>query len=68
MQRASLQQATPFDRDAKAARLLAFSSLMARTGQELAVLMLAHFFAALFNDTTQSITSNPTTRFCNLVR
>jgi len=49
-------------------RLLAFSSLMARTGQKFAMLMFAHFLAALFNDTAQWITPNQTLFCGNLVR
>jgi hypothetical protein len=38
-------------------RLLAFSSLMAGFGQQLAVLVLAHFFASFLDYTAQTVTS-----------
>jgi len=38
--------------------LFALATLMTRSCQQLAVLVLAHFLAAFFDDTTQLITSN----------
>jgi len=38
--------------------LFAFSSLMARSRQQLPVLVLPHFFSTFFDDTAQLITSN----------
>jgi hypothetical protein len=39
--------------------LLALPALMARSGKELAVLMLAHLFSSFLYDTSQQITPNP---------
>jgi hypothetical protein len=39
--------------------LFTLSSLMARAGQELSVLVASHFFSALLNDAAHYITSFP---------